>query len=71
MQHNIAEKFWYLVSIAGLALVYLLGLSIDIMDIDAAQYASIAREMAEYYVTRQILINKENQKPKDYLYLEK
>lgn len=27
--------------------------------------------MAEYYVTRQILINKENQKPKDYLYLEK
>lgn len=47
MQNNIAEKIWYILSITGLVLVYLLGLSIDIMDVDAAQYASIAREMSD------------------------
>ena len=34
-------------SILGIALFYFLFLPIDIMDIDAAQYASIAREMTE------------------------
>ncbi|MEX0811896.1 MAG: glycosyltransferase family 39 protein [Chitinophagales bacterium] len=47
MKNNIAENYWYYICIAGLALVYALGLQIDLMDIDAAQYASIAREMAE------------------------
>ncbi|MEX2589592.1 MAG: glycosyltransferase family 39 protein [Chitinophagales bacterium] len=47
MKNNIAENYWYYICIAGLALVYALGLQIDVMDIDAAQYASIAREMAE------------------------
>lgn len=47
MKNNIAEKYWYYLSIIGLLIVYVLGLFVDIMDVDAAQYASIAREMAE------------------------
>lgn len=62
MQHNIAEKFWYLFSIAGLILVYILGLNIDIMDVDAAQYASISREMSDNGSFFQVL-----HRGKDYL----
>ena len=38
-------KFGWLIAIAGLLTAYLFGFFVDVMDIDAAQYASIAREM--------------------------
>ena len=37
----------YYAAIAGILLIYFLNLFIDIMDVDAAQYASISREMLD------------------------
>lgn len=39
------SRFRYYAAFAGILLVYFLNLFIDIMDVDAAQYASISREM--------------------------
>lgn len=39
------NTFWWLFALASI--VYILGLPIDIMDVDSAQYAAISREMAE------------------------
>ena len=39
------KQFWRLLGLV--AIVYLMGSSVNIMDIDAAQYASMSREMLE------------------------
>lgn len=41
------SRIRYYVAFAGILLIYFLNLFIDIMDVDAAQYASISREMLE------------------------
>jgi len=49
-QQRVSEYLWeyrYFFSILCIGLVYFFNLFIDIMDIDAAQYASISREMME------------------------
>lgn len=41
------ERYKYALVIGGIALVYLFNLFIDVMDVDASQYASIAMEMSQ------------------------
>lgn len=41
------ERYKYLLIIAGILLVYIFNLFIDVMDVDASQYASIAMEMSQ------------------------
>lgn len=47
MIHLKNSKLRYYAAIAGILLIYFLNLFIDIMDVDAAQYASISREMLD------------------------
>ena len=44
---QLVSKYRYLLAFAGLGLIHIFNLFVDIMDVDAAQYASIAREMSE------------------------
>lgn len=41
------NKYRYLISFLAIGLIYFLNMLIDVMEVDAAQYASIAREMWE------------------------
>lgn len=41
------ERYKYILVIGGILIIYLCNLFIDVMDIDAAQYASISMEMAQ------------------------
>ena len=44
---HLIEKYKYLFCFAGIGIVYFFNLFIDVMEIDAAQYAAISREMIE------------------------
>ena len=45
---NINKKWFYAFAILGLAIVYIAGLFIDLIDIDATQYGAMSAEMLRY-----------------------
>lgn len=55
MTHLKNSRVRYYAAFAGILLIYFLNLFIDVMDVDAAQYASISREMLETNSWLQVL----------------
>jgi 4-amino-4-deoxy-L-arabinose transferase-like glycosyltransferase len=45
MLKEVKTKWWYIAAIAGLCMVYIAGLFVQLMEVDASQYGSISLEM--------------------------